>query len=106
MSKWAREVQVGDIFYNEDLEIEDIANQIANRFDAVLASGRNEFIGGSFDVVLAERDEFVELKDLISELREEAKDAFTFDLIWDAIYDEADYCRVWIDLSTNRKEED
>jgi hypothetical protein len=76
---WDRKVLLGDVFRNEAMSFEQIRDEIARRIRAT------EWHSGS-DVV----------RELVDELADCA-DTDEFDAVWDAIYDEADEDRVWIE---------
>lgn len=79
---WDRKIRLADVFHNEDMTFEQ-------RRDAIVARLR----GSNW---LKGRDEGDTLVMLVEELAD-ARDADEFDGPWDAIYDEADYDRVWIE---------
>jgi len=84
---WERRIRVGDIFHNEDLTFEQRRDAIVKR---IRASGWIE----------ASTYGFGDLDALVDELAD-ARDADGFDEVWDAIYDIADYDRVWIETGQN-----
>lgn len=78
MTHWAMTLDVSDVFHSTDLSTADKAQRIAAR----ILTHRWAHING----VVA---------DLADELAEQT-DPENFDVIWNAIYDEADYDRVWV----------
>ena len=78
---WDRKIQLGDVFHNEGMTFEQRRDAIATRLRG------SKWYEGS--------DEYAEIRTLVDDLTD-ALDADQFDAVWDAIYDEADYDRVWI----------
>jgi hypothetical protein len=79
---WDRKIRLGDVFHNDAMTFEQIRDTTVKR---IRASGW-----------LEGRDEFDDLMLAVEELAE-AEDVKHFDMVWSAIYDEADYDRVWIE---------
>ena len=79
---WNRKIKLGDVFHNEDMTFEQRRDSIVSRVRA--------------SCWLIGRDEFDDLVLLVEDLAT-AEDAREFDEMWDAIYDIADYDRVWIE---------
>src|ERR1700748_2911454 len=77
---WDRRIDVSSVFRNEELAYEE-------RRDAIVKIIRDS-------PWFKQYDEGDELPQLVEELAEAAEDEFRFP--WDAIYDIADYDRVWI----------
>lgn len=76
---WDRTIQVGDLFHNEGLEDHDRRDQIVQRVRDSGWPALNETVQ--------------ELVDELAEVTSEDE----FNAVWDLIYDEADYDRVWIE---------
>lgn len=76
---WDRSIRLGDVFHNDALTFEQSRDEIVARVRAT------QWCEDS-DVV----------RDLLDELADCA-DTVEFDAVWDAVYDEADIDRVWID---------
>lgn len=75
---WAHRIDVSDVFHNETMTFEQIR-------DAVVARIRSTAWFTSSETV----------QNIIEELADSV-DRDEFDGPWDALYDEADYDRVWI----------
>lgn len=78
---WEHQVDVSDVFHNDDLTFEQ-------RRDKIVARVRQS-------VWFKSKDESDDLPQWVEELAD-AEDTGEFDPVWGAIYDEADYDRVWI----------
>jgi hypothetical protein len=78
---WDRRINLRDVWRNQDMTFEE-------RRDAVVRRLRSSGW-------MATHEDGDILHQLVEELAE-AQDADEFDAPWDAIYDEADYDRVWI----------
>mgnify|MGYP003403670693 FL=1 len=78
MSGWAMTLDVSDVFHREGMATVDKAKAIAARIQTHRWADSNGFVC-----------------DLADELAEQT-DPDAFDVIWDAIYDEADRDRVWV----------
>lgn len=78
---WQCTIDVSDLFRNESLQFPEKCRAIASRF---LQSQWLRDCG--------ERDAIHELLDELTD----ADDADHFDVVWDQIYDEANYARAWI----------
>ena len=78
---WAHRVDVSNVFRAEDLTF-------VERRDAIVSRLR-------VTAWVKAADEFDELTQLVDELAY-AEDPERFDVVWDDIYDLADYDRVWI----------
>lgn len=78
---WDRAIRLADVFHNDALTFEQ-------RRDAIVKRIRNS---GWLDG----KDEFDDLVMAVEELAE-TDDVKWFDTVWNAIYDHADYDRVWI----------
>lgn len=85
MGKWVLTVDVTDVFHDEEKPYEE-------RRDAIVGRLRES---AWLDLRDPEGFERENLENLFDELSETA-DVDEFDSVWDAIYDEADYDRVWI----------
>ncbi len=83
---WDCKLRLGAIFHNEALTFEQRRDAIADRLR------RSPWLKNS--------DEHAEIRTLVDDLGD-AVDADQFDTVWDAIYDEADLDRVWIDTHTH-----
>ncbi len=79
MAQWNLTVNLGDVFRNEDMPFED-------RRDAIVARLQDTGWPDDNFTVAALLDELAEAEGIAD-----------FDDVWDAIYDEADADRVWID---------
>jgi hypothetical protein len=82
---WKHKLNLANVFRNESMTFEE-------RRDAIVRQIRATAWFKSKDASSAGFDEFV----LIVEELAEAPDQEAFNNVWDAIYDEADYDRVWI----------
>jgi hypothetical protein len=78
---WNRKINLADVFHNEDMTFEQRRDAIAARLRG------SKWYSGS--------DEDAEIRILVDDLGD-AVDTDQFDAVWDAIYDETDYDRVWI----------
>ena len=81
LPSWDRKISLADVFRNEDMSFGERRDAIVNRL-------RNS---GWLDG----RDEDDELRHAVDDLAQ-AHDADEFDDVWNVIYGEADYDRVWI----------
>jgi hypothetical protein len=84
MAKWNYEVDIKDIFHNEDLSFTEHRDAIVARFRAQ----------SWFKQLVSEHEDY-ELSDLIDDLSDTANGA-EFDEVWNDIYDWADHYRMWI----------
>lgn len=79
MNVWEKRINLGHVFHNEDLTFEQIRDGVVSILDRSGWAIDNPVVG-----------------DLLDELGE-TEHADHFDEVWDAIYDEADRDRVWIE---------
>jgi hypothetical protein len=78
---WNHKLQLGDVFHNEALTIEQKRNEIVHRIK----------VSNFYD---EENDG--ELWEIVDELSG-VQDVDEFDAVWDRFYDWADYARVWVE---------
>jgi hypothetical protein len=83
LSIWQYTLDISDVFHNERLTFEQRRNCIVRRIE------RSSW----YQSEIEERDGL--LYELVDELAS-SENGDEFDAVWDAIYDEADYLRVWI----------
>jgi hypothetical protein len=82
---WEHTINLAGVFHNEDLTFEERRDRIV---DVIRAS-----------TWYKNRVEGTNVFDVLYELVDELADTTTgdeFNVVWDAVYDEADYDRVWI----------
>lgn len=79
MSVWRRRLNLGHVFHNDDLTFEQRRDRIVSVLERSGWAIDNPDVGA-----------------LLDELGE-TEDADHFDEVWNAIYDEADRDRVWIE---------
>jgi hypothetical protein len=93
MPTWQKKVLLGDVFRNEDMTFEQRRDVIVHR---LRGSGWIRMIGGV--------DSFkgMNLDELFEQLGE-APEPDDFDIVWDEIYNQADWDRVWIDTVSKPK---
>lgn len=78
MNRWRMTLNVRDVFYDDDLTTAAKAQAIAARIRIHPWARENDYV-----------------RDLADELAEQT-DTHGFDVVWHAIYDEADADRVWV----------
>jgi hypothetical protein len=78
MSRWRLTLDVADVFHDESLTIAQKGTVIAHRIQRHRWADENDYVC-----------------DLADQLAQQTN-ADDFDVIWDAIYDEADRDRVWV----------
>ena len=78
---WERKLSVADVFHNDAMTFPQIRDAVVKRLRA--------------SAWFKSKDEFDDLPMYVEELSD-AKTPGEFDSAWSAIYDEADYDRVWI----------
>jgi hypothetical protein len=81
MAEWLKKIPLGDVFHNEEMTFEQRRDETVRR---LRSSGWLTMTADDFD-----------LSDMFDELGE-TRDGNEFDEVWDRIYDQADYDRVWI----------
>jgi hypothetical protein len=88
--KWRETIHIGDVWKNEEMTL-------AERRDAIVAR-----IKASHWYKDRDQEGFDDLGMFVEDLAL-AETVEDFDEIWSAIYDEADYARVWIDRTKPRE---
>ena len=78
---WQHHIDVSDAFHNTDLEFEQRRDQIVHAFKT--------------SAWVKSLDDFHLMHTLLDELGD-MEDEDSFDIVWNAIYDECDYARTWI----------
>ena len=80
---WEHKIRLGGVFHNDAMTFEQSRDAVVARIRA--------------SAWFKSKDDYDNLPQFVEELAD-TQNTDEFDSVWDAIYDEADHARVWIDL--------